>query len=137
MIPYLGQIVSYRSRTGSYSLAAIVTATTETLNPDGVAGGHLPALSSPTHVHLAVLTPGLPPVITPGETRKIIDPDQPLGHRDLSPHEELTGNRFAAMTPFGGTYAEFDIPFAPTCDERPGESHQAPGTWAQANPDRR
>lgn len=54
----LGDTVAYRSRRSPYWLAAIVTATVDTLWDEGVAAGHVPALSSPSHVHLHVLTPG-------------------------------------------------------------------------------
>lgn len=58
--PTIGRIVIYRSRTGRYDVPAIVTAVESTLNPEGVAAGHVPALTSPTHVHLTVFTPGRP-----------------------------------------------------------------------------
>jgi hypothetical protein len=56
----IGRIVIYRSRTGDYDVPAIITATQTTLNPKGVEAGHVPALSSPQHVHLTVFTPGEP-----------------------------------------------------------------------------
>lgn len=56
--PTIGRLVIYRSRTGNYSCPAIVTATTETLWPEGVERGDVPALDGPQHVHLHVLTPG-------------------------------------------------------------------------------
>lgn len=65
--PYLGQTVLYRSRTGNYDVPAIVTCTVETLAPVGLemwkeSEGEkgVPPLSSDLHVHLAVLTPGIP-----------------------------------------------------------------------------
>lgn len=54
----IGRIVTYRSKTGSYDLPAIVTATTATLDPKGVELGHVPPLSSDEHVHLTVFTCG-------------------------------------------------------------------------------
>lgn len=48
----------YRSRTGHYTLAGLVTATTGTLWPEGIERGDVPALSSPEHVHLMVMSPG-------------------------------------------------------------------------------
>lgn len=58
MEPSIGRIVTYRSRTGNYSCPAIITATVESLWPEGVERGEVPALSSPGHVHLHVFTPG-------------------------------------------------------------------------------
>lgn len=62
----IGRIVIYRSRTGSYDVPAMVTATEETLNPAGVkvfeeSGGSrgVPPLD-PGCVHLTVFTPGRP-----------------------------------------------------------------------------
>ncbi len=58
MRPALGDIVLHRGRLGRHVMrAAIVSCTTENLSPEGVAAGDIPALSSPTHVHLHVLTP--------------------------------------------------------------------------------
>lgn len=53
-----GRIVHYFAKTRGYTLAAVVTATQESLDPEGVAMGHVPPLSSADHVHLHVLTPG-------------------------------------------------------------------------------
>lgn len=58
MHPTIGRIVHYRSKTGNYTLPAIITATTETLWPGGVEREPELALSSELHVHLHVLTPG-------------------------------------------------------------------------------
>lgn len=56
--PTLGRIVHYRSNTGDYDLAALVTATVDTLTEAGLARNEVCPLSSPTHVHLHVFTPG-------------------------------------------------------------------------------
>lgn len=119
--PSIGRIVWYRSRTGKYSLPAMITATQETLDPDGVklySDTHgkmgVPALSSPDHVHLLVLTPG-------------VESDQAL------PDVSKSRNR-------GGTYQEWNVelwePSGPSMEElskpqagsRPPEE-QPGGTW--------
>jgi len=56
--PSVGRVVHYRARTRGYVLAAIVTATKSSLDPEGVARGDVPALEEDTAVHLEVLTPG-------------------------------------------------------------------------------
>jgi hypothetical protein len=56
--PTIGRIVLYRSATGNYTCPAVVTATEDTLWPEGVARGDVPGLDSPLHVHLQVFTPG-------------------------------------------------------------------------------
>lgn len=59
MRPTIGRIVHYRSKTGNYTLPAIITATRDSLWPEGVERGDVPALSDDgLHVHLHVLTPG-------------------------------------------------------------------------------
>jgi protocatechuate 3,4-dioxygenase beta subunit len=59
MKPTLAQMVHYRGRHGLQTVrAAIVTATQAELDPRGVVTGQVPALDSPTHVHLWVFAPG-------------------------------------------------------------------------------
>jgi hypothetical protein len=102
--PSIGRIVVYRSRTGTYSIPAIVNATVDTLNPDGVAAGHVPDLSSNTHVHLTVFTPGKPGMRGGAGDFKV-----------ESPHGR--GENVS------GCYQEWDIPFDDSDED------QAPGTW--------
>jgi hypothetical protein len=92
--PTIGRVVIFRSRTGKYDLAADIIATKGQLNPDGVAAGAVPDLSSDTHVHLLVKTPGLV--------------GQRFGAQDFlteSPSGIREENRV-------GVYREFDVPFA-------------------------
>lgn len=107
-LPSIGRIVTYRSRTGDYDVPAIVTATTETLNPKGPAayeesGGHkgVPPLSSETHVHLTVFTPGLPGQRATAEDFKV--------QSEHGMSENVSG-----------CYQEWDIPFY---------AEPAPGAW--------
>jgi hypothetical protein len=94
--PYLGATVIYRSRTGTYQCPAMVTAVADSLNPDGVEAGAVPALSDDFHAHLVVFTPGIPGASIPGV-------EAPAG---AQPNQ-------------GGSYPEWDIPFDPS-GETPG-----------------
>jgi hypothetical protein len=59
-LPSLGRIVHYRGRHGVNAMrAAIVTATVNSLDETNVASGNVPGLTSDTHVHLWVFTPGM------------------------------------------------------------------------------
>lgn len=115
--PTIGRTIWYRSRTGRYSVPAIITATQDTLYQPAIDGGHIHPLESETHVHLTVLTPGIP-----GERLADTDPN-------ITSVNE------------GGSYQEFNIPFWDShmngpLDERvalvtgPGNQSQQPaGTW--------
>ena len=106
----IGRVVIYRSRTGDYDVPAMVTATVSSLNPKGVELGHIPALSSASHVHLTVLTPG-----KPGKRRDAED------FKTESPHGRSEN--------VAGTYQEWDIPSA-FGDSQPAEGGEVPpGTW--------
>jgi len=60
MKPTLGRIVHYRGKMGVQAMrAAIVTATVDSRDPAGVKSGNVPALTSDTHAHLWVFTPGV------------------------------------------------------------------------------
>lgn len=117
-VPTIGRIVIYRSRTGLYSCPAVICATQATLYQPNVEAGHLPDLSSDTHVHLSVFTPGKPGHVS-AET--------------AAQHPELIRDPAPA-----GLYQEWDIPqWDWTRDEEPSsrEGHwsydeQPAGTWA-------
>lgn len=101
MRPTIGRIVIYRSRTGDYDVPAIVTATTDTLNPKGVELGHIPALASENHVHLTCFTAGKPGMRR-GAEDFLVESEHPRSENQ------------------GGTYAEWCIPFDP---------NRGPGSW--------
>lgn len=115
-LPTLGRVVIYRSRTGNYSAPALVTATIDTLAPvglelfefsEGKAG--VPPLSSPTHVHLAVFTPGLPGLRAGAQD--FVTEDSPGGRSEN----------------VNGVYQEWDVPLSaidPALDPE-----QPAGTW--------
>lgn len=120
--PTIGRIVIFRSRTGKYDVPAIITATAATLNPEGVAAyerslakAHalgsgallgVPPLSSDTHVHLTVFTPGIP-----GQHANADDFVAP-------PSTGLIGENVA------GCYQEFDVP-----QDEIRDAHAEPGSW--------
>lgn len=90
----LGRIVWYRSKTGTYSCPAIISATTDTLYQPNVDAGHMLPLATHAHVHLTVCTAGLPGHVSDDTAREhpaLADPHRP-------------------NKPAGGTYQEFDIP---------------------------
>jgi hypothetical protein len=113
--PTIGRVVIYRSRTGAYSVPAIITATHQTLNPAGVAGGHIADLTGEHHVHLTVLTPG-----KPGKRGEATDF---VARADAPISENVAG-----------CYQEWDVPWAGSRGGQPldtsPESDQPAGTWA-------
>lgn len=108
----IGRVVIYRSRTGRYDVPAIVTATEATLDPDGVASGGVPALSSPDHVHLTVLTPGMPGRRASADDFEV-PPDLPISENVAGCYQEWD---VPLASPAPGPYADDALP-AP------------PGTW--------
>lgn len=90
----LGRVVWYRSKTGTYTCAARIAATVDSLYQPNVEAGHLLSLSSDTHVHLVVDTPGLQGHISDAT-------------RESNP-ELVADDR--PNKPAGGTFQEFDIP---------------------------
>lgn len=88
----LGRTVLYRSRTGQYTVPAIVNCTARSINPAGVQAGNVPPLSSEQHVHLSVQTPGIP------------------GKRQGAP-DFVVGSDYPVSENVAGTYQEWDIPF--------------------------
>lgn len=88
MKPTIGRIVIYRSKVGAYVIPAIITATIDTLAPEGLARWHdtdgregVPPLDSNRHVHLTVFTPGYP-----------------------------AQHRLESGAAWGGTYQEWNVP---------------------------
>lgn len=115
MLITIGRVVLYRSRTGNYSVPAIVTATVDTLYQPNVDAGFIPGLSSDTHVHLHVMTPGTP------------------GKRTAA--AALADGDFLVKSPYGisenvnGAYTEWDIPFDTEFDPADGYDGQKAATW--------
>lgn len=117
-IPSPGRVVHYRSRTGNYTVPAIVTANQGTLHRPGVEAGFLPDITGATRVHLAVLTPGIPGRGIRAEAVDFVNP-LPEG-RSVSENQ-------------GGTYQEWDVEFWKPRDGSPSEwgiyQEQPAGTW--------
>jgi len=113
----LTRAVLYRSRTGAYTVPAVVTCTARSLNPAGVEAGALPPLSSSQHVHLTVFTPG-----KPGKRADATD--------------FVTESQHPVSENLAGCYQEWDIPFWEPADsekqswEDGDYSVQPAGTWA-------
>lgn len=120
--PTIGRIVHFRSRTGKYTVPAIITCTVHTANPDSLERGTLPLFSRTSSVHLTVFTPGLPPagigsranaddfIAPPTAQRHVYGPLHVNG-------EPTGGNGVLGFQPvpvgenLGGTYQEWDVPF--------------------------
>jgi hypothetical protein len=103
--PTIGRIVVYRSRTGDYECAAIISATRSTLNMKNVEKGYIPNLSDDTNVHLVVFSAG-----KPGMGRTAAEAEK----------EFLVKSEHGASANVSGTYQEFNISFDP---------EGSPGTW--------
>jgi hypothetical protein len=137
----IGRVVWYRSRTGAYTVPAVITATVDTLAPELVEAGLIPALSGPMSVHLTVFSPGIP-----------MDGVNATLHADEPPQYRLPPG--AKSLNLAGTYQEWDVPFFDprraglvtvpnpaggvmqgplrvSCAPVPGEHEleQPPGTW--------
>lgn len=117
--PGIGRVVWYRSRTGKYTVPALVTATQETLYEGGVEAGMVPPLTSEEHVHLTVLTPGLP------------------GNRETA-DDFVVESEHGRGENVSGCYQEWDVPLAVPGYENlsdwsapdDGDGRQPPGTWS-------
>lgn len=124
-VPTIGRIVIYRSRTGRYDVPAIVTATVETLDPQGVelylateGVKGVPPLDSPEHVHLTVLTPGIPGFRAEGLAG---EGDSPLEVRDQS-ERPVPAKGYGENA--GGSYQEWNVPIDSGTNPSP-----AAGAW--------
>ena len=109
IIPTIGRIVWYRSRTGNYTVPAIITATKSTLWQPGVDQGHVPALDDELHVHLTVFTPGKPGLRGKAEDF-VARADAPVSEN------------------VAGCYQEWNVPFSISHDPA-GPHDPAPGCW--------
>lgn len=104
------RMVEYRSRTGNYTVPAVVNCTSDSIYQPGVEHGFVPPLSALDNVHLTVFTPGKP------------------GMRTSAADGTVTAGaeNFVAPSPFpisenvSGCYQEWDIPYDPD---------GGPGTW--------
>jgi hypothetical protein len=116
-IPSPGRVVHFRSRTGNYTVPAIVTANQGTLFAPAVEAGNIPDITGANRVHLAVMTPGIPSTGR-ANAKDFIAPipeGRPVGENQ------------------GGTYQEWDVEFWKPRDGSPSEwgiyQEQPAGTW--------
>jgi hypothetical protein len=98
MRPTIGRVVWYRSRTGLYSVPAIITATVDTLARGAVEAGIIPDLTDWQHVHLTVFSPGIP----------VIGPNSAPGSGSETAYVLPSG---ATSFNLAGTYQEWNVPF--------------------------
>lgn len=105
----IGRAVWYRSKSGDYTMPAVIAATTQTLHRGNVEAGYIPDLTSDTNVHLVVYTAG-----TPGRRNPETDPK--LG---------------VANPPGGGTFQEWNIPYwgDESNTAQDALDYQPAGTW--------
>lgn len=117
MKPTIGRIVIYRSRTGDYDVPAIINATVDTLNRKGVEAGYVPDLSSAEHVHLTVLSPGMPGLRKTGEHTdfKVVS-KHPVSENVSGCYQEWDIPQWFTPEITGGP----DIPASPPVDPEPG-----------------
>lgn len=100
-IPTLGRIVWYRSRTGNYTVPALVNCTVNSIYQPGVDAGFVPPLTDDLHVHLTVFSPGQ------------------IGKR-VGADNFINKSKYPVSENVSGCYQEWDIEY----DELAG-----PGTW--------
>lgn len=112
MQPTIGRIVHYRSRTGKYTVPAIITATKDSIVEENVEKGYIEGLSDENCVHLSVFTPGKP--------GKRADADDFVARKD-APISENTN----------GVYQEWDVPFdsGARSESDSDPDVQKAGTW--------
>lgn len=108
--PTIGRIVLYRSRTGQYTVPAIITATSITLNPSGVKAGGVAPLTDSQNVHLTVFTPGKPGLR--GNAQDFV------GRADAPISENVAG-----------CYQEWDVPPASEHGPLADRDGQEPGSY--------
>jgi len=98
MVPTIGRIIIYRSRTGDYDCAAIISATRATLNVKNVEAGYIPNITDETNVHLTVFSAG-----KPGQGRTIANAEGDF----------LVKSEHGYSVNTSGTYQEWDVAFDP------------------------
>jgi hypothetical protein len=107
--PTIGRIVWYRSRTGKYTVPAIISATTETLYRPNVEAGFIDDLGE-NQVHLTVFTPGQPGR-RPGAVDFVDGSDKPIAPN------------------IGGLYQEWSVDFWESPGDFWPDEDQPAGTW--------
>src|SRR5215471_4856507 len=117
--PTICRMVVYRSRTGNYSVPAVVNCTSDSIYPPGVEAGFVPPLSGPMNVHLTVFTPG-----RPGQRRIGAKVDHPFNGvvtclncgkvREEHTHDPfLNPSQYPVSENVAGCYQEWDVAYDP------------------------
>lgn len=97
----LGRIVEYRSRTGNYSVPAVINCTTNSIYQPGVEAGFVPPISQIDNVHLTVFSPGRPGLRTSaGEDAPVAGAENFVNPSPYPISENVSG-----------CYQEWDIPY--------------------------
>lgn len=104
----IARMVVYRSRTGNYSVPAVVNCTADSIYQPGVEAGFVPPITAIDNVHLTVFSPGRPGM-------RIDAGEQPGTEAFVVP------SKYPISENVSGCYQEWDIPY----DEAGG-----PGTWS-------
>jgi hypothetical protein len=132
-LPAIGRIVHFRSRTGKYTVPAMITCNIWTLNLEGVQRGLVATLTAQDSVHLTVFTPGLAPAGVGSRAAADDFVAPPTARRNVD--SNLSGTVLMPVGEnLGGTYQEWDVPFwdSDGFDHMPDGNYggtQPAGTW--------
>lgn len=108
--PTICRMVEYRSRTGNYSVPAVINCCVDSIYQPGVEHGFVPPLSGNDHVHLTVFSPGRPGM------RMDTGNDNPQDFAE----NFVVKSKYPVSENVSGCYQEWDIPF---------DMGRSPGTW--------
>lgn len=105
--PSIGRVVVYRSRTGNYSVPAIINCAVDSIYQPGVEHGFVPPITGKDNVHLTVFSPG--------RAGMRVDQEQTPGAENF-----VNPSKYPVSENVSGCYQEWDIEY----DEDGGA-----GTW--------
>lgn len=108
--PSICRMIEYRSRTGNYSVPAVINCCVDSIYQPGVEHGFVPPLSGNDNVHLTVFSPGRPGM------RMDTGSDNPAEFAE----NFVVKSKYPVSENVSGCYQEWDIPF---------DMGRSPGTW--------